>query len=54
MKRVLLITVAILCAANAQLIAGKLPPEFTYIVYISGQDAGRCRENVSKDTHVFR
>ena len=55
MKKLLLVSAAIACAASAQLQAGDLPPEFSYIIYIQGRDAGRSTTKVTKkaDTYVF-
>ena len=55
MKRDVLISVAILSAASAELLAGKLPPEFTYIIYVKGKDAGKSTTKVIKtaDTYIF-
>jgi hypothetical protein len=53
MKRSLLITAVILCSASAQLSAGGLPTEFTYIIYIRGQDAGRSTTKVTEKAETY-
>ena len=55
MKRIILISVAILSAAVAEVLAGKLPSEFTYIIYVRGKDVGRSTTKVveTAETYVF-
>lgn len=55
MRTVLLITIAILAAAAPSLAGGQLPPEFSYTIYIEGEDAGKCATKVTEtdERYVF-
>ena len=53
MKIVLWISAAILCAASAQSLAGKLPSEFTYIIYFKGKDVGKTTTKVAETAETY-
>jgi len=53
MKKVLLIFVAALAAMASVSAAGKLPPEFSYIIYVEGKDAGRSTTKVTETDNSF-
>jgi hypothetical protein len=55
MKKAFLIFVAVLAVAAAASWAGNLPPEFTYIIYFQGKDAGRSTTKITEteNSYVF-
>jgi len=53
MKKALLVFVAALAATATVSSAGKLPPEFSYIIYVEGKDAGRSTTKVTETDNSF-
>ena len=53
MKRFLMLCIAVLCSSPARLPAGSLPAEFSYIIYVRGQDAGRSTTKVTEKAESF-
>lgn len=53
MKITLLIAAALLSLASTGASAGKLPPEFSYTIYVEGQEVGRSVTKVTEETGVY-
>jgi len=53
MKNVLLFAAALLAIASVASSAGNLPPEFSYTIYVEGQEVGRSTTKVTEETGVY-
>ena len=53
MKNVLLFAAALLAIASVAESAGNLPPEFSYTIYVEGQEVGRSTTKVTEEAGVY-